>query len=307
MESGVPMDEVLSLFQLNNYVRRAIDINFPEPVWINAEISSAKNVRGHWYLELVEKSSDSDELLAKSRATLWVRNYHFLKHRVKSIDQILQGGMEVMLRVLPVLHEKFGYSLDIHDIHEGYSMGQLEQKKRLLIERLEKEGLFDLNSSLPFPAVIQNIAVISNEQAAGYHDFIQQINNNPYGYAFDVHLWSSKVQGVGASEELVQAIKDINNSHYQYEIIVIVRGGGSKLDLLAFDEESLARAISQSKLPVVTGVGHETDTSIADLAAARNVKTPTAAAEFVINHNVNFESHISGPVGGNHHACSLLD
>ena len=282
-----------SLFQLNEYIRRILALNFSEPIWITAEIAQIGESRGHHFLSLVQKEEEGDEILAHCEAVLWEKTYRKLRRQLSiNIHEILQAGRLVKLKAQVDFHERYGLKLIIQEIDPGYTLGQLELQRRQTIETLKKANLLDKNAQLSLPPVVQRLAVISSETAAGYQDFIQQIRNNNFGYNFQIQFFQSAMQGQQLAIELPAQIKKINRRKKNFDAVILIRGGGARLDLSAFDERVIAEHIAKCKLPVITGIGHEVDETIADLVAHTSLKTPTAVAEWLINRSMQFESQL---------------
>lgn len=286
--------ESASLFELNEYIRRVFALNFPEPIWINCEISQIKDVRGNYYLDLVEQN-EKEEIIAQASAVIWYKSFLFIKNKLGPLtNSLLQAGIEVRVKVNVDFNERYGYKLVIEDIDPAFTMGKLELSRQKIIERLKNEGVWELNHEVSFPRVIQRIALISSEKAAGYADFVSQLQNNPYGYKFELSLFQSSMQGQNTERDVSQALDTIGGQAHLYDAVFIIRGGGSKLDLSFFDNFNIGYKISTCKLPVITGIGHEIDESVADMTAYMALKTPTACAAMVIETAMNFESEILG-------------
>jgi exodeoxyribonuclease VII large subunit len=286
---GIP---VFSLSQLNAAIKETIELAFPETVWVVAEISEIRcNSRGHCYLELVERQDE--ETIAQIRANIWARTFGNIASRFeKATGENLKQGMKVLLRVNVTFHEIYGLSLNIRDIDPTYSLGEMARKKREVIERLTKEGLINLNKQIPPPLVPQRIAVISSATAAGYGDFINHLDKNPYGYKIFHTLYQALMQGQEAASSIISALREVNKNRKHYDAIVIVRGGGSQIDLSCFDTYALAAEVAKSPLPVITGIGHERDDTVADIVAHTKLKTPTAVAEFLLSSMSSFEERL---------------
>jgi exodeoxyribonuclease VII large subunit len=281
-----------SLYELNEYVKRVIALNFPQPVWINCEIAQIKEVRGNVYLDLVEQDS-LDNVIAQASAVIWHKSNIFIKNKLGRLaNSLLQPGSEVKLKVIIEFNERYGFKLIIEDIDPTYTLGKLEIHRQNVIEGLKAEGLLDLNKRVKVPLVIQKIAIISAESAAGYLDFVTQLAENQYGYDIEHHLYNSAMQGVNTERDVCGAFETIFKSKHKYDAIFIIRGGGSKLDLSYFDNFNIGAKIAKSQIPVFTGIGHEIDQSIADMVANRSFKTPTACADFLLEKMANFESAI---------------
>jgi len=286
--------ELLSLYDLNTYIKQAIALNFSEPIWISAELSSVKIVRGHIYLELIQKNHYGEEVIAQSRASLWSSDFQKIKKNSSfSPDEILQIGYEVKIQVLVEYHERFGLSLVIKDIDASFTLGKLELEKQEIINKLAKDKLLDKNQKNTFiPLVPQRLAVITSKNAAGWKDFESHLLENPYGYSFSIHVFEASMQGTLAPIEISKQIQSISSHFSDYDLIIIIRGGGSKMDLNDFNDYELAKAIANAKLPIITGIGHEIDQTIADLVAHTSLKTPTAVANFLVDTIAQFESNL---------------
>ncbi|GAB4493565.1 MAG: exodeoxyribonuclease VII large subunit [Saprospiraceae bacterium] len=283
---------IYSLFDLNEHIRRALALNFQQPVWIAAEIAQAGQWRGHFYLDLVQKGAD-DDIVAQSQAVLWANDYRKLRATFGlQLDAVLREGLEVKMQVRVDFHERYGLKLVIADLDPAYTFGQLELRRRQTVQTLRELGLFDKNRSLLLPPVLQRIAVVASEGAAGYQDFREHLEKNIFGYQFDCQLFASAVQGKNAETELYEALEQVALQHEKFDCAVIVRGGGARLDLAAFDGLELCKTVAQMPLPVLTGIGHDVDETVLDLVAYTALKTPTAAADFLLQHNLFFENGI---------------
>lgn len=277
-----------SLYELNNYISRQIRSFLPSSIWVTAEISSVtRNASGHCYIELVEKSETNDNIIARQRATIWASKYVDIHRRFVEVAQSeLKAGISILFCCDVQFHELYGMSLNIIDIDPIFTVGDIQRRKQEIIKRLTEEGLLKLNSLLPLPMAPKNIAVISSNTAAGYGDFVHQLFDNNYGFDYNVTLFRSVMQGDKTEDDLMGALSDIAARVADFDMVVIIRGGGSTTDLQAFDSEKIARQIAHFPLPVIVGIGHLRDNTILDMVAARSVKTPTAAAEFIINLSV---------------------
>lgn len=285
--------ESYSLYEVNEYIKRVIALNFEEAIWIECEINQINEKRGNYYLQLIDKDEDKDEIKAQSSAAIWYRNALFIKKKLgKLFDSILQAGVRVKLKCNINFSERYGMSFVIEDIDVNYTIGQMELQRQKVIERLKDENLLNLNHRKTLPSVLQRIAVVSSETAAGFADFMQQLNKNKYDYAFEIALFDSAMQGKNMEKEITDSIREINEDYKDYDCVVVIRGGGSKLDLSGFDNFNIAAHIAKCKLPVITGIGHEIDQTVSDLTANLSLKTPTAVAGYLIDQNLHFESTI---------------
>ena len=264
--------EAYSLFEVNQYIKRVLALNFEEPIWVECEINQVSNSRGNLYLDLIEKSEDNDQIVAKSAATLWYRQFLFIKKKLdKLTDSILSEGVKVKLKVNIEFSERYGMSLNIIDIDPAFTFGQFELNRQKVIEQLRSKGLLDRNGQHKLPTVIKRVAVISSETAAGYQDFVNQILENAYDYHFDIDLFPAAMQGQKTEREVVDALRSAQEGNY--DIIAIIRGGGSKLDLAAFDNYNIAFEIANCDIPVFTGIGHDIDQTVCDIVSNQFERT----------------------------------
>jgi len=288
------MEEKATLFDLNKRIRNSIEQNFPDSYWVIAEISELKiNNSGHCYLELIEKDSNQDKIIARARATIWSYTFRMLKPYFETASGIsLDKGIKILVKAKVTFHEQYGLSLNILDIDPGYTLGDMERKRQETLRQLEKDGVLEMNKQIPFPTAPQRIALISSETAAGYRDFMNQLLSNTYDFTYYVKLFPAIMQGDEAIPSLTKALDKIYLHENFFDIVVIIRGGGSKSDLSCFDSYDLAYHITQFPLPVLTGIGHEQDISVTDLAAHTKLKTPTAVAEFLIMQTYSLDQYL---------------
>lgn len=280
-----------TLFQLNEFIRRILALNLAEALWITGEIGEAGTARGHWYLSLLQKDGEEGEIIARAEAVIWEKTYRQLRRRLgPDLEHLLQEGMSIRLKVRVDFHERYGLKLVIEDLDPAFTIGQLALQRRQTILALKRLGLMERNGLLPLPPVLQRIAVLSAETAAGYQDFRQQLAENPYGYGFRLRLFPTAMQGRHVETEMLDQLRRIASQHQQFDAVAIIRGGGARLDLSAFDSQALGEAIARFPLPVFTGIGHDIDETVADLVAHSALKTPTAVAAFILHHNLQFES-----------------
>lgn len=277
------MKQQLTLFELNQVIKDSLQETFPATVWVVAEVSELKENRsGHCYLELVEKQEN--EIIARSRATIWSYTYRMLKPYFETTTgQLFSHGINILVQVTVEYHPAYGLSLNIKDIDPTYTVGDMALQRKEIMERLVNEGVLEMNRELQLPMVPQKIAVISSKTAAGYQDFINQLENNSHGFKFYTCLFEAFMQGQGAVSSIIDALERIFQYEDFFDAVAIIRGGGATADLSCFDNYELAFHITQFPLPVVTGIGHEKDETVIDLVANTRMKTPTAVAEFFIN------------------------
>ena len=285
----------LSLYELNHRVREAIDQSLPGEYWVQAEMSSVNvNAAGHCYIELVQKNDRGPGLVAKARATVWAGRFRMLKpYFEQATGQAFVAGISVLLLVTAEFHELYGLSYIVQDIDPAYTLGDMARRRREILQRLESEGTLRLNKELELPVVPQRIAVISSETAAGYGDFCNQLLTNPYGFAFTTRLFPAVMQGDRVEASVIAALDAVAAEAEQWDVVVIIRGGGATSDLAGFDTYELASNCAQFPLPIITGIGHERDDTVIDAVAHTRVKTPTAAAEFLVNRLVEAAEHLA--------------
>lgn len=278
------METALTLYELNNLVSEVISSVMPDEYWVEAEISELRVVRGNCYMELVQKAEDTRTPVARASAKCW-RTYWIL---VQSSFERVTGrqlcpGMKVMMRVHADFHEAYGFSWIVTDINAEYTLGDIARRRREIIARLKEEGVFDLQKELIIPLFAQRVAVISSDNAAGYDDFCNQLQNNEKGLAFSVKLYPAVMQGESTEDSVIEALDRIYKDEDKFDVVVIIRGGGATSDLSGFDTLSLAENVANFPLPIIVGIGHNRDESVLDLVANMSVKTPTAAAAFLID------------------------
>lgn len=277
-------NQPLSLFALNRLVRLMVERQLSDTYWVQAELSEVRvNSSGHCYVEFVERDEARGTLLAKARGTIWSNVYCLLAPYFQKVTgRPFAAGLRVQVLVTIQFHELYGYSLIIQDIDPTYTIGDMMRQRQLILRQLEEEGVINLNKELLMPQLPQRVAVITSATAAGYGDFMNQLQNNSGGYYFHCELFPAVMQGEQVEESVMQALDDIMARVEAFDVVVIIRGGGAVSDLSGFDTYLLASACAQFPLPIITGIGHERDDTILDLIAHTRVKTPTAAAQFLI-------------------------
>ena len=288
--------EFIDLFEFQKKLKQGVELLFPNRVWLKAEISAVKaRSGGHCYLELSQ--SDSKGLVAKASAIIWSSKYRFIAPYFESVTgSPLAEGMTVLVEVQVNYSELYGFSLIVNDVDPEYSLGVKELAKQKTIERLTKEGIMDLQKELALPALPYKLAVISAEDAAGYRDFMRHIAENPYGFTLATDLFPALMQGADCPGSIIVAMDAVLDSGQEYDAVLIMRGGGSKLDLACFDDYDLAAAIAQYPLPVLTAIGHDQDYHVCDMVAHQFVKTPTALADFILEMYENEDARVSSYV-----------
>ena len=284
--------EHLSLFDLNKLIQKTIKNHLDPSYWVVAEIGELRtNQKGHCYLELIENKDDA--VIAKNKATIWSYTYRNLSTWFQGMTgEPLSEGMKILANVKISFHELYGFSFNIQDIDASYTIGERERQRKEVINQLVQDGVFDMNKDISLPLIPQRIAVISSPTAAGYGDFMQQLEDNQYNYNVFTELYSATMQGSEAPQSIIDALHKINQKS-DFDLVVLIRGGGSQLDLECFDNYELCSHIAQFPLPIITGIGHERDDTIADMVAHTKLKTPTAVAEFIIQGMADFEAGIN--------------
>lgn len=274
----------LSLLELNGLIRNSIETCLPDTYWISAELSDVRvNASGHCYMEFIQKDEKNGTLIAKARGMIWANLFNMLRpYFEETTGEQFRSGLKVSVEVEVKFHELYGYSLLVVNIDPTYTIGDLVQKRREIVKLLEQEGVINLNREIPFPILPQRVAVISSATAAGYGDFCDQLANNDYGFPFYIELFTAIMQGEQVEKTLLKALDTIFSRKEEFDVVVIIRGGGATSDLSGFDTYLLAASCAQFPLPIITGIGHERDDTILDLVANRRVKTPTAAAELLV-------------------------
>jgi exodeoxyribonuclease VII large subunit len=302
--------KTLTLFELNALVRQTLELGMPDDYWVEAELSEVHEVRGHCYMELIQKDEHSNTPVAKASAKCWASTWQLVKpHFMRVTGQEIHAGMKVLLKVYAQFHESYGFSWIVTDIDPTYTMGDMARKRMEIIRQLKEEGVFELQKELQLPMFCQHIAVISSANAAGYGDFVNQLENNEYGFRFHTQLFPVVMQGEGVEQSVIGALNKIfeslecktenlkfsdanvdsslftlHSSLNKFDCVVIIRGGGATSDLSGFDTLALAEHVANFPLPIITGIGHERDESVLDMVSHTRVKTPTAAAAFLIGH-----------------------
>lgn len=278
--------KTITLYELNALVSEAISLTMPDSYWVEAELSEARTAfNGHCYMELIQKDEHSNTPVAKARANCWANRWQVIRPYFERITgQEIHAGMKVLLEVHAQFHPNYGFSWIVDDIDPTYTLGDMARKRQEIIKTLKEEGVFELQKELSLPMFCQRIAVISSATAAGYGDFCNQLAENDLGLQFHTRLFPATMQGEGVEQSVIAALDAINNEWEDWDCVVIIRGGGATSDLSGFDTLYLAENVANFPLPVITGIGHERDESVLDMISFHRVKTPTAAAAFLIDH-----------------------
>ena len=284
--------EKLSLSEFQQIIKDSLYMALPDFYWVIAEISEIKeNYAGHCYLELIEKQPDEKNATARVKAIIWNNRYRFLSSFFKdATGESLKNGMKVLIKVKIEYHELYGLSLVISDIDPSFTIGEMAMKRQLIIRKLEEDGVISMNRELEFPLLPQRVAVISSEGAAGYRDFISHLKGNNYKYVFYTALFDTVMQGTETEKSVMASLEKIAGKQELFDVVAIIRGGGSQSDLSWFDNYNIAFYVTQFPIPVITGIGHEKDMSVTDIVAHQALKTPTAVADHLIECTAGAEA-----------------
>lgn len=277
-------ERTFTLLELNHMVRETIERQMDGKYWVEAELSDLHD-RSHCYMELVENDPFGPTPLAKARAVCWANHWTALRSKFEhQTQQQLRPGIKVRMMVTPTFHEAYGFAYQVSDIDPDYTLGDIVRKRMEIIRQLKEAGIFDLQRELALPRFAQRIAVVSSAQAAGYGDFCHQIDDNSYGLSFSHELFAAIMQGEQVEQSVIAALDRINARIDEFDVVVIIRGGGATTDMSGFDTLALAENVANFPLPIITGIGHDRDECILDMVSYMRVKTPTAAAAFLIDH-----------------------
>lgn len=272
----------ISLRELQQLVRQTLEGRFALPVWVSAEISELKvNASGHCYIDLVEKGGDNGVPTAQARAVIWRSHYpRIAAYFEAQTGERLTAGIRILAKVLVSYHELYGFSLQITDIDPAYTLGDMEQQRQQTIARLQQEGIWEMNRQATLPPAIQRVAVVTSAQAAGFQDFHKELSRSPY--RIEITLFEAFMQGAAAEDSITSALCDVAIRQAEFDAVILIRGGGSRSDLNCFNTYRLCNHIAQFPLPVITGIGHDKDVSVADMVAHTTLKTPTAVAGWLV-------------------------
>ena len=294
--------ETVTLYELNSRIRGILEDTMDQTYWVHGELSEGRQgPGGHFYGELIERDEETDTVVARARINIWARTYSILSLRFhEETGQNLRPGMKVLVKAKVSFHEAYGYALTIQDIDGTYTLGDLERRRQEILRQLEKDGIINDNKTLPLPTLLRRIAIVSSPNAAGYGDFCNQLQGNEYGFAFQTRLYTAIMQGQQAPDSIIGALQRIEEDNSvlmehgsePFDVVVIIRGGGAVTDLCDFDSYPLAACIAQYPVPVIVGIGHERDRTVLDFVSHESVKTPTAAAAFVIDHQAEVLAHL---------------
>ena len=300
MQNMTPTSEhSLTLLDLQRMVRATLESRFRDPLWISAEISELKvNRSGHCYLNLVEKGSTDGAPRAEARAVIWKSAWAPMASMFEAATgTTLRAGLRVLVRVVVSYHEVYGFSLQIIDLDPRYTLGEVERRRRETIARLQQDGVWDMNRELTLPRPTLRIAIVSSDTAAGYQDFMNELCRNTY--RFETTLFRSLMQGDAAEQSIVAALSAIAAREDEFDVVAIIRGGGSTSDLALFDSYLIASYVAQFPLPIFSGIGHDKDVSVVDMVAHTSLKTPTAVATKLVemaDYEMNLVDNIAADI-----------
>lgn len=281
----------ITLSALCDRISRALSAATGGELWVVAEVSSVQtNYTGHCYLELTEREAGQQMPRAVCRAAIWANKFKIIASYFRTqTGQDITVGMKILVKCSVSFHAVYGLSLIINDIDPSYTIGEVERVRRQTIERLRREGVFEMNRELELPPVIQRIAIISSATAAGYGDFCKELERSHI--RFETTLFQAIMQGEGAEKSIIEALGEIATAG-DCHAVVIIRGGGSASDLSCFDSYELCSNIAQFPLPIIAGIGHERDRSVADEVACLSLKTPTAVATYIVERAAAFANRL---------------
>ena len=280
-------DQSISLLELTRRIAYLVQAPETQNVWVTAELQDVNARGGHCYMELLQKD-EAGRQVARIRGCCWANIYGPLARRFyQATGQQFASGLKVMLKVSASMHPVFGLSLVVLEVNPEYTLGDLVRRHMEIINRLQKEGVLEMNRQLQWPKVVQRIAVISAKGAAGYGDFLNQLYHNPMRLRFHTELFQATMQGTSAPASIIDALSRIADRQEEFDGVVIIRGGGATSDLQAYEDYDLAVAVAQFPLPIAIGIGHERDITVLDWVANTRLKTPTAVAEWLISRNEN--------------------
>ena len=276
----------MTLFELNHIVRSVLESSLDEEYWVEGEFADASvGFGGHFYGEMVQKDEQGKNIVARARITCWARNYNLISLRFKKeTGETLRRGLHVKLLVRVTFHEQYGYALNILDVDSSFTLGDMAKRRKEILAQLKEDGIINDNKELPLPSLLKHIAIVSSAGAAGYGDFCNQLEHNDYGLFFHLKLFPAVMQGINVEESVMAALAAIADESDRWDCVVVIRGGGATGDLSDFDSYPLAAAVAQMPIPVIVGIGHERDETVLDFVAHTRVKTPTAAAAFLIDN-----------------------
>lgn len=277
-------EKVFSLKEVASSVKRTLNARYGSSFWVKAEMIKLNHYpySGHAFPDLIEKQDDV--IVAQMRAVIWSADFKRIKDKFRSCGLAdLSDGITILFRASILFDEFYGLSLRIIDIDTSFTLGEMEKQRMLCIERLKAEGIYSLNSSLSLPAVPKRFAIVSVGSSKGYNDFMQIVRKHSSRFAIFTHLFPSLLQGEGAINSISEALDRINDVADCFDAVLIIRGGGGDVGLNCYNHYNLCRAVALCKLPVLTGIGHASNQTVAEQIAWRNFITPTDLADFLFS------------------------
>jgi exodeoxyribonuclease VII large subunit len=274
--------QIFTLKQVVSSIRKTLEDRYQQAYWVKAEMHKLNLYpSGHAFPELVQK--EAGKIVAQITGSIWKQQLHRINHQFMTVvKEPLKEGTTLLLQVRISFHETFGLSLQITDIDPNYALGELQREREETLKKLHQEGVLNKNQALAFPLLPQRIAIISADTSKGLSDFMKVLNNNAWNYAFYTHLFPAYLQGDVAVSSIIQQLNNIEKVKDHFDVIVIVRGGGGEVGLSCYNNYELCKAITNSSLPILTGIGHSTNMTVAELVAFRNAITPTELADFLL-------------------------
>lgn len=293
MPQTVADKTIFSLAEVARSIQKTIEDRYKSLYWIKAEMNKLNHYShsGHCYPELLEKKDG--KVVAEIRSTLWKGDYDRInKCFLEVTKEPLKNGINILLQASISYDPIHGLSLHIIDIDPAFSLGELEREKQESIERLKAQGIFDTNKQLSFPLLPKRIAIISVETSKGLADFLKIINTNPFGYLFEYQLFPALLQGEKSVASIMEQFKKISGHMALFDVVAIIRGGGGEVGLSSYNNFQLASSIATFPIPVITGIGHATNETVAEMVAYKNAITPSELADFLIQHFHNFANPV---------------
>ncbi len=285
--------QIFTLKQVVSSIRKTIEERYKQLYWVKAEMHKLNLYpSGHAFPELVQK--EDDKIVAQIGGAIWKQNFQRInKQFVDVVKEPLKEGTNLLLQVKITYSETFGLSLQILDIDPSFTLGELQREREETLKRLQKEGILNANQRLNFPLLPQRIAIVSADTSKGLSDFMKVLDNNPWGYRFFSMLFPAYLQGDVAVSSIVEQLKKIEKVKHHFDVVVIVRGGGAEVGMSCYNHYELCKAIATFPLPILSGIGHSTNMTVAEMVAFRNAITPTELADFLIQTFHNFSVPIT--------------
>lgn len=285
--------KTFTLYELTQSIQRAISSIYNKTYWVKAEMHKLNyTAKGHCYPELVHK--ENDVIVAEMRGTIWANNFHRMRLQFEEVvKEPLRDGLTLLFQVKINFHSIYGMGLEILDIDPHYTLGELHKEREETLKKLKAKGILNKNQQLSLPILPKNIAIISVASSKGLSDFMTVLNENPYGYRFNTKLFPAILNGDGAVESIIQQLKKIYKYRSFFDAVVIVRGGGGEIGMTCYNNYALCETIVEFPLPILTGIGHSTNLTVAEMIAYHSAITPTQLAGFFIDAFLQFDHQIT--------------